>query len=275
MQNIELIKSIINKNTIEKQQNWLEEQTASSELFMVSFVSAPRFVGKQKLEINTPSAELLIFKNWSTDQLVRVYLLLLAEKNNPSNSFLKYIDLLFETAEIKESVALYSALPFFQNPQIFTQKATDAVRSNISDIFDAIAFDNPFPAEYFTELAWNQLVLKCIFNDKPIHRIIGIEKKANQNLANTLSDFAHERWAAGRSVPAQSWRLVINFVNEKILGDLEILFKSNKEENKIAAKLVCDNSENIVAKQLLEKYKKVKESIDSQKLNWEYLEENS
>lgn len=272
MQNIILIYNLIKQNVTEKQLKWVDEIAADLGSIQIAFVATPRFVGKQKINFEPLSSAEPTFKNWSIDRLTRVYLLLILERNTISEKFSKQMEMLFETAEINESIALFSALSFFQNPQLFIQKATDAVRSNIGDVFDSIALENAFPSEYFTELAWNQLVLKCIFNDKPIHRIIGLEKRVNQNLASTLSDFAHERWAAGRTVPAQAWRLVINFTNDAILEDLETLIKSGIENNKIAAVLVCQQSENQLVKDILEKYYIGTEPILIDKLNWEYLE---
>ena len=150
-------------------------------------------------------------------------------------------------------------------------RATEAVRSNIGDVFNSFAFANPYPAAYFTESAWNQLVLKCIFNDKPIHLIQGIDERANQDLANMLSDFAHERWAAGRSVPAQVWRLVVNFTNERIFEDMEKLFLSNDTNNKIAATLVC--SDSLIGNDLLLKYPLNNQESLLLKQGWKILED--
>jgi hypothetical protein len=105
-------------------------------------------------------------------------------------------------------------------------------------VFDAIAFGNTYPKTYFSESAWNQLVLKCIFNDKAIHQIIGLNERANQALANTLSDFAHERWSANRRVPSQVWRLIPRFLNETLRADVLKLTQSENPRDVLAASLV-------------------------------------
>jgi hypothetical protein len=105
-------------------------------------------------------------------------------------------------------------------------------------VLDAIAFYNTYPRDYFSEAAWNQLVLKCIFNDKAIHQIIGLEERANAELAMTLSDFAHERWSAGRRVPSQVWRLIPRFMNETLQSDIEKLVQSENPSDVLAASLV-------------------------------------
>ena len=265
---LDKIFEIIRENANEKELVWLEEKTKNSKSTQLAFVATPRFIGKRPINLVLEGSQTL---NWTLDRLVRVYLLLKLENSNP-DGFEEQVNTLFDTAEINESIALYSALPLFQNPEIWLLRATDAVRSNVGDIFDSIAFNNHYPVKYFSELAWNQLVLKCIFNEKPIHQIIGLESRANQHLADTISDFAHERWAAGRKIPAQVWRLVTNFLTETIINDLESLLLSKDLQNQIAAILVCSQTENLEAKTLLEKYSL---SINPEILSWEYLENQS
>lgn len=219
---------------------WLEEKIqADSKGLSLAFVMAPRFINKQPIENELAILEGWLWKNATLDQLARVYLITqLAEKEDGKSR----IETLFDTAEMNELVALYRALLVLKTPEIWLQRATDAVRSNMGPVFDAIAFGNPYPTTYFSELAWNQLVLKCIFNDKPIHLIEGLDERANQALAETLADFAHERWAAGRRVPAQVWRLIRNFNTDSKEQDLKRLAKSSDPNDRIAAELVQNNS---------------------------------
>ena len=216
--------------------NWLTGKIQEdSKGLSLAFVMAPRQVAKTRVGV-------IPGWNWqkgTLDQLVRVYLLIhLAEKEDGKSR----IETLFDTAEMNELVALYRALPVLPTPEIWLHRATDAVRSNMGPVFDAIAFGNPYPTTYFSELAWNQLVLKCIFNDKPIHLIEGLDERANQALANTLADFAHERWAAGRRVPSQVWRLIRNFQTDTKEQDLKRLAESVDPNDQKAAQLVLNNS---------------------------------
>lgn len=266
---IATILKIIQENANEKELIWIDSKSVNTQFLPLAFVATPRFIGKRIIQSKRSDINGLQVQDWTLDRLVRVYFLLLVEKIAPEN-FVSQIETLFDTAEINESIALFSALPLFSQPEIWMHRATEAVRSNIGDVFNSLAFANPYPATYFTEKAWNQLVLKCIFNDKPIHLIQGIDYRANQALANTLSDFAHERWAAGRTVPAQVWRLVVNFMNERILEDMETLFLSNNIQNKIAATLVCSYS--LVGNDLLVKYPLNNQELTLIKDGWKYLE---
>jgi hypothetical protein len=208
----------------ETESTWLAEQKSlAGKSLALSFVKVPRFISKKEITG-------ALFTGWTLDQLVRVELLTLLDDEN--------LAILFETAEMQEAVALTKALPFLSNPQNFLLRATDAVRSNMGPVFDAIAFGNTYPKDYFSEAAWNQLVLKCIFNDKAIHQIIGLDERANQALANTLSDFAHERWSANRRVPSQVWRLIPRFINDVLRADLVKLTQSENTRDVLAASLV-------------------------------------
>ncbi len=218
------ITDIIAAIASETESLWISEQLLlEGKALSLAFVKVPRFVSKRQITEGP-------FKNWNLDQVVRLAILTKLDE--------KQVDLLFETAEMQEAVALTKSLPYLANPSNFMLRATDAVRSNMGPVFDAIAFDNTYPRDYFSEAAWNQLVLKCIFNDKAIHQIIGLDERANAELAMTLSDFAHERWSAGRRVPSQVWRLIPRFMNETLQSDIEKLVLSENPSDVLAASLV-------------------------------------
>lgn len=262
--------SIIQENASEKELNWILSKTSGeSKNILTAFVATPRFVSKKTVEFVLTEEN--ISHSWTLDRLARVYFLL-SFPTDSEEVYLKNINALFDTAEINEAVALYSALPYLTFPEKWIYRATEAVRSNIGLIFDSLAFRNTFPATYFTEAEWNQLVLKCIFNDKPIHLIQGLAERANQKLADTLSDFAHERWAAGRSVPAQVWRLVSHFLNEEILKDIEKLLQTDNSDNQIAAILVCKETTFEPAKTLLIKYISIINDLGEDNITWDKLE---
>lgn len=195
------------------------------------FVAAHRGISRKLISME----EILGFPcQWTLDRLVRVYALTQMSEME--------MESLWDTAEINESVALYSSLMYLKSPEKWVYRGTEAVRSNIGDVFDAIAFENLYPSKHFSEAQWNQLVLKCIFNDKGIHRILGLNERKNMLLASSISDFAHERWAAGRQVPAQVWRLVDGFEYEGKMEDLRELKKSGRVEDQIAL-AILENDE--------------------------------
>lgn len=272
MNNSALLLEKIKTQASTKETDWIAAKVNNGSLqsLQTAFVAAPRFISKNPVQ-SFDTINGVSFDNWTLDRLVRVYLLTQFDSSD-KDSYIKAIDTLFDTAENNEAVALISALSFLEFSDYWLLRATNAVRSNIGPVFDAIAFQNSFPLNHFSELAWNQLVLKCIFNDKAIHNITGLNERANQELANSISYLAHERWAAGRTIPAQAWRLVSGFMNEVIFADIRHLFSSENDSDRIAAALVCSETDFATAKEELEKYGDLNQQVKNKALSWQMLE---
>ena len=88
------------------------------------------------------------------------------------------------------------------DPSQYLPLAIDACRTNILPLFEAVACENPYPSRHFPERNLNQLVLKALFNGVALVRIVGLETRANAELTRMATDYAAERAAAGRSIPA-------------------------------------------------------------------------
>jgi hypothetical protein len=140
-----------------------------------------------------------IISGWPIDRLARVWLLMHIDPTDKEKYF-RHIENLFLSGEMNELVALYSALPVLAYPEMWTKRCAEGIRNNIGDVLLSIMCNNPYPSENLDEPAWNQLVLKAFFTDKPIEQIIGLDKRANEKLAMTLYDYAHERLSAHRTV---------------------------------------------------------------------------
>jgi hypothetical protein len=100
-----------------------------------------------------------------------------------------------------EKIAVLRALPRAPEPARFVDIATESCRTNVVDVFQAIASDNPFPAQHFSEPHWNQLVMKSFFLGVPVASIVGLAARHNAELVRMARDFAAERRAAGRPLP--------------------------------------------------------------------------
>jgi hypothetical protein len=245
--------------------------------FYLTFASVSRLVRKESLhftpELQQQATQLRLGfepQAWTQDQLLRVWLLLYLPIENP-DEYLNILNQLFETGEINELVALYSALPLLPHPHLHLNRAMEGIRSNIAPVFEAIALHNPYPQDYFSEAAWNQLFLKAIFTEKKTWQIQGIDKRANADLARICSDYAHERWAAGRVVSPEIWQPVIKFVNDNILADLEKLFQNPNPIQQLAAALVCyESTESKVQKLLLGKEALIAQ-IEQQAITWQKI----
>jgi hypothetical protein len=158
-------------------------------------------------------------RDWTTTDAARAFLLATLPEHDPE-ALVAAIDNLVARADLAEAVTIYRALPFFAHPQRWIERAAEGVRSNIRAVYDAVAFDNPYPAQHLGDDAWNQMVLKCFFLAAPSHRILGLEQRSNPDLARMLTQYAHERWAASRPVPVGLWRCVAPHADSAMVADL-------------------------------------------------------
>jgi hypothetical protein len=281
-QSQKFLTQLIQENNLKAAQ-WLNQKTEkfaqefNEKDFFLAFVGAPRFTGKTQWQLTDNQileAERLRKgfrpQNWAIDQTSRV-VLLLALPTQDENSYLKILDKLFETAEVSELVALYASLPLLPLPHLHINRASEGIRTNIAPVFEAVALNNPYPMEYFSETAWNQLFLKAIFTGKKIWQIEGVAERANADLARICSDYAHERWAAGRLITPELWMPVGKFVNELIINDLIKLFQSDNHLYQLAATLVCQESEHPEAKKLLVGKENLLTQIKNEGINWEKI----
>jgi hypothetical protein len=68
-------------------------------------------------------------------------------------------------------------------------------------VFEAIACDNAYPAKYFPDAAFFQMVLKALFVGAPLGKVVGLRERTTDELARMVDAYASERRAAGRPVP--------------------------------------------------------------------------
>lgn len=268
----------------DKGREWLSgklEQLAadpSERNLFIAFGAAPRFLGKQPLHLSEADRQQATAlrpgwnpSHWTTDQATRV-LLLLSLPNQDPDKLVNTLNRLFSTAEVGELTALYLSLPLLPYPEQHRFRATEGFRTNMNVVFNALALDNPYPAEYLDEAAWNQMVLKALFIGTPLHRIHEVDTRTNPTLARILADFAHERWAAKRPVPVELWRMVGPYLDSNTLPDIEKLFAQGTETEQQAAALACAAAAFEPAKQLLQTQRPdLREKIERGELRWEQM----
>lgn len=273
----DFIASIIEKNVSPETMAWLKEQQTLPQGiagFNKAFVLIPRKTSKAIIELSENEKQKVqqirtgfSLNGYSVDRLCRVWLLLQLPADNESN-YLKTIETLFQAAEVNELVALYGALPLYAYPEKWAARCAEGIRSNIGDVLETIICDNPFPSEQLNDAAWNQLVLKGFFTEKDIQRITGFDKRTNKILADTLIDYAHERWAASRTNHPQLWRGVSPFINEENFSSIEKAVNSKDAKEQKAALLASYYSSFVKAKELVDKYPSIKQEIKSGVLTW-------
>lgn len=81
----------------------------------------------------------------------------------------------------------------------------DAGRTYLDPLLAGAWCNNPFSARHMTDEAYRNAVLKALFCNVPVDGFLGLEDRADETLSRSLYEFADEREAAGRSVPAAVW----------------------------------------------------------------------
>ncbi len=228
----------------EREATWVDgkiekiKSDPTSKNFYLAFGMVPRVVKRSIVSMDEDQLRSMRLKadnfdptHWRHDELARLAIML----SLPGSRSYDIIDPMFATADMSELVALYKGLYFLEDRERYVDRAIDGIRTNMSPVFDAIALHSKMPYDYFNESAWNQMVLKAIFMARPIYRIHGLDERRNQALAQIAQDFAHERWAAGRKVTPELWRLTVPFVDETIFEDLKKTFLNGDPLEKSAA----------------------------------------
>ncbi|WP_210419465.1 EboA domain-containing protein [Pedobacter sp. KBS0701] len=272
----EIIGAIVKNNINLVAEKWLEDfilATDQPAQLAKVFVMLPRKTGKLPIAITDDQQEALqaagfsYIRNWTIDRLARVWLLAGFDQGD-KELFFSTINRLFLSAEVNEAVALYSALPFLSHPEIWEKRCAEGIRSNIGSVLEAIMENNPYPAAHLDEAAWNQLVLKAFFTEKNISLIAGLDQRANLQLALTLVDYAKERWAAGREVHPQLWRLVGKFTNAEIFETLKTGLQHYNQIEQRAIALAISESGYQPAKDYISTFPELKLALADGSLNW-------
>jgi len=280
MQKSEAIYEILGNNAKQDALDWLTEKTdkletskSARDLFMTYSLLASKFDKTQAVQYGVEENQTIsYFKSHGADllQISRIYLLTKVLEVNPefyTPEVAKIIQVA-DTTELETFLRYLTMLPQAEN---FKYSAVEALRTNISIVFDAITLNNPYPALYFNDQQWNQMYLKAAFMERDLGMIESVDERANADLTRIISDYAHERWAASRTIDPMFWRPVSKFMDDTLISDMERLLSSeNLIENKAGA-LCCYFSEDDRALALLEQHKELKEQIALNNITWNTL----
>jgi hypothetical protein len=173
--------------------------------FDLAFTKAPRMIGPSIVQLikgkeSSPKDDVSSFEGRPIHELVRIVLLLDAASHVSDEAHIELVDELYAKGEISERIAILHALSLLPTPRRYLATAVDSCRTNIQTVFEAIACENPYPSCYFPDLNFNQLVLKAIFTDVSLHRIVGMSNRITPTLKRMVKDYVKERIAAVRVV---------------------------------------------------------------------------
>jgi hypothetical protein len=251
---IDLLTNWLAKRLMPEQHHWVDEQAsriraAQSAAALATAVGlAPRRLGKADLALDEADAKAARAirpgfdpSQWSLDQTARV-LFVLASFEGDEGRFAERLEALFRTGDVGEHVALLCGLPLYPASEHLIARAAEGVRSAMQPVFEAVAHRNPFPRDHFSDAQWNQMVVKTLFIGSRLAPIQGLDERRNADLARTLFDYAHERWAARRPVSPELWRCVGPFAEEADIADLSRVLKEGSDMEAAAAALALSES---------------------------------
>jgi hypothetical protein len=183
-------------------------------MFADAFTTAARRLGKATLDLSGPEADALAaagitwpVSRWAVDEVGRVVLLVTAAGALGEERLASLVEECYRSGDNRERQAVLKALPFLPHSERLVAIGVDACRTNIQPLFEAIACENPYPAARFSDLNFNQMVLKALFLGVAVDRIVGLDGRLTSELKRMAADYASERRAAGRSVPSDLARL--------------------------------------------------------------------
>ncbi len=245
---LDLLTAWLERQADPQAMSWLADRRAalradpSARTLAIALGFAPRKVGKALLDLTVDDLAQAeqARPGWrpqglSIDQAARIVLLL--EAAGVAAEFAALLKAVLTTSDLGEQIAAHRGLPLYPNPETLTLQAIEGLRSAVRGVFESVAHDNPFPAEQFTQDAWNQMVLKTLFIGATLDPVVGLDDRWNARLAATLLDYADERTAAGRPISPELWRGVAPFADQAALDRIAGFLTSNVDLEQQAAAL--------------------------------------
>lgn len=194
--------------------NWLQEayqaiKGGDAKRAQRALPAAARKVGKGPLNLPTGACLEGVEDNiplapWSIDEAARVVLLLGVAQGAPQ-AFAETVRQAYEQGDTREQMAVIRGLPLFPDAGRFVEISLDAGRTNDTNLFTAVACDNPYASRRYPELEFNKLVMKAVFVGAPVDRILGLERRANPELARMGMEYIDQQESATRKFPPELW----------------------------------------------------------------------
>ena len=180
-----------------------DESAPESIGFRAVYASVPRrLADRAEVKVEAPTElSALSRPHWTLTDYLRAALVATAFDTQPLAWQAACHLHLFEAGELGEQVSLLRTLPLLPEPGRFLETGLQACRTNARSVFEAIACENPFLAEHFPALNFNQAVLKAVFMEVSARRIEGLDARITPELQRMAAGYKSERLAAGRTVP--------------------------------------------------------------------------
>ena len=281
----ELLATWLEQRLPDNQWQWLHSQIekvlkANSERDLhITLGLIPRKLGRE--DLNLSEAELTDAESarngWdpstlSIDAAARILLLCRLAARDESG-FEETLTDLCRSADLAELLAIYAGTPLYPHSETLDRQIGEGLRTNMRAVFEAIAHNNPYPAEHFDENRWNHMVLKALFIDSTLAPIQGLDERKNAELAIILLDYARERRAAGRAVTPELWRCMGGpFCTTDMIDTLSSTAQSDDPTERNAALLALSNCTDPVAQEICDRYPAISTAIAQGNLTWDTIE---
>jgi hypothetical protein len=153
-------------------------------------------------------------RGWTVDDAGRA-LLLLALGDRVADEAPE----LYRYGDTAERRAVIRALGVLPTGDWAVELVEDAIRTNDPRLIAAAL--GPYALARLDEASLNQAVLKCVFVSIPLADLEGLQDRVTPRLSRMLADYAHERVAAGREVPADVWPVIGRYPPRDRLAAIE------------------------------------------------------
>jgi hypothetical protein len=208
---MQLIEALVLRSAEPNAARWFEDHIAtkgvSTTRFRAAFAGAGRRLGGSAPQLQAAEAAQLqqagvaAPAQWTLPMFARAAFLLRTIHELPPGEHVEFVREVYRRGDFLEQAALLQALMLVANPARFVNIAVESCRTNVRDVFEAIACENCYPAAHFPDANFNQLVIKAFFTGVAVDRIVGLDQRKSDELRRMAADYASERRAAGRAVP--------------------------------------------------------------------------
>jgi hypothetical protein len=207
------LQDVLDADAQERLRALSEEVAADPARIRVRHPAAARMVGRGALDPSDPAGLL----GPTVDDAVRAVLVAALARGlrHDEDALVDEVSDLYRYGDADEKRSVVRALSLLDIGAAGLPLVSDALRTN--DVRLVSAALGAYGGEHLPQDAWRQGVLKCLFVEVPLAAVARLEQRQDAALAAMVAAYAHERVAAGRTVPADVW-LVLAGHPEAVAG---------------------------------------------------------
>lgn len=176
---------------------WLEARLGRPELLAAAFPAVGRKVGRGPLRAPDEVG-------WGVDEVARVVLVAGLVTVLSGDEFVAAVAGIYRYGDAAEKRAVLKGLGVREIAEALGDRGVplvaDAIRTNDHRLLAAAL--GPYATRYLDAADFRQAVLKCVFAGVPLSAVDGLPARSDDELIRMMTDFAAERTAAGRDIPA-------------------------------------------------------------------------